>query len=528
MIGNLAVELAGKTLGEALEYHAANNGDLPALLHESRTLSWSELDEEVNRVAELLASRGVVKGDVVGFMMSKRPELVVGFFACGKLGAVMAPVNFKLHPDHIRDQFKTGDIRTLFLEKTHDKILHSLLPILPDPKRIFYVGEAGSNGEGSYSESDALLGELPDVQVAIEDTVYLNYTSGTTGQPKGAVTSHRSIMFNGLTAFDRAGPDGEKIDGLGFDETHRFMSMFSVFAHPHEIFHRSILCGGAFIVLDTLSPRVTAATIERFGVSWMMAVPSFYEMLLDHANADNTDISSLRILESGGAYVSADTLERLELQFSASFMPVWGSTETTGVAVAMRADRPRVLGTTGKPVAGYEVRIVDTHGRDCSAGETGEMIVRGEGVVSEYLNNKEETEALFVDGWYHTRDLMQWTDDGFIQFVGRRSEMLKIGGIRVYPLEIEKVLKDHPEVRDVVVVRAEERIRGEVARAVVQVVKGSEISARQLRQYCKGRLAVYKIPRIIEFWSEVPKLPNGKVNKHAVVAVGVDAKRDER
>jgi long-chain acyl-CoA synthetase len=280
--------------------------------------------------------------------------------------------------------------------------------------------------------------------------------------------------------------------------------------------------------LDTLSPRVTASTIERFGVSWMMAVPSFYEMLLDHANADNTDISSLRVLESGGAFVSADTLERLENQFNASFMPVWGSTETTGVAVAMRADRSRVLGTTGKPVAGYEIRIIDTHGRDCPAGETGEMIIRGEGVVSEYINNIAETEALFVDGWYRTRDLMKWTDDGFIQFVGRRSEMLKIGGIRVYPLEIEKVLKDHPEVRDVVVVRAEERIRGEVARAVVQVVSGSEISGRQLRQYCKGRLAVYKIPRIIEFWGEVPKLPNGKVDKQAVISVAVDAKRDER
>jgi len=528
MIGHLAQELAEKTLGEALEYHAQHNGDLPALLHESRTLSWSELNSEVDRVAELMEKRGVGKGDVVAFMMSKRPELVVGFFACGKLGAIMAPVNFKLHQDHIREQFQTGAIKTLFLEKVHDGILHSLLPILPDPKKIFYVGEQGANGDGNYDESEGLKGEYTSIEVSIEDPVYLNYTSGTTGQPKGAVTSHRNIMFNGLTAFDRVGSEGEEIDGLGFDESHRFMSMFSVFAHPHEIFHRSILCGGAFIVLDTLSPRVTASTIERFGVSWMMAVPSFYEMLLDHANADNTDISSLRILESGGAFVSADTLERLERQFKADFMPVWGSTETTGVAVAMRADRSRVLGTTGKPVSGYDIRIVDTHGRDCSPGETGEMIVRGEGVVSEYLNNKAETEALFIDGWYYTRDLMKWTDDGFIQFVGRRSEMLKIGGIRVYPLEIEKVLKDHPEVRDVVVVRAEERIRGEVARAVVQVVSGSKVSARQLRQYCKGRLAVYKIPRIIEFWREVPKLPNGKVNKQAVVDVEVNAKRDER
>ena len=344
-----------------------------------------------------------------------------------------------------------------------------------------------------------------DVQVHGPEPCSLNVTSGTTGRPKGALTTHDNIIEQALTAF------GD--EGLGFRDDEVFLGMFSVFAHPHELFHRSLVCGGSFVIMDSLNPRVIAETIERFQVTWMMAVPSFYEMLLDHATAD---MSSLRVLESGGAYVSAGTLERMEERFGAAFMPVWGSTETTGVALALRPDRPRRPGATGMPVKGYEIRIVDRHGRECAAGEPGEMLVRGPSVVSSYLGDDEETARCFQDGWYHTSDLVSRAEDGFIDFVGRKSEMLKIGGIRVYPLEIEKVLKDHPQVRDVVVVRADDRIRGEVARAVIEPVTGHTLNIRKVQAYCRDRLAPYKVPRLVEFWEEIPKLPNGKIDKRAV------------
>ena len=514
-------QFADATLGDVLRNVASAAGERPALLGDARELTWAELDAEVDRIAGLLHEVGVRKGDVVAFMITKRPEVVTGFLACARLGALYAPVNFKLHRDHLRDQFQTANIKTVFVETAFDDLLRDLLPGLPDPRRIVYVGAKGRLGDTHYDDIPAA--PAPEIDVSADDPCYLNYTSGTTGRPKGAITTHRNINVQGLTAFD-----GEDGDGLGFDGDHVFLGMFSVFAHPHELFHRSLLCGGAFVIMDSLSPRVIAQTIERFAVSWMMAVPSFYEMLLDHVGDGGADISCLRVLESGGAFVSADTLRRMEDAFGAAFMPVWGSTETTGVAVAMRPDRPRKPGTTGRPVKGYDIRLVDSQGREVSVGEVGEMLVRGPSVVSGYLNNAEETDALFRDGWYHTRDLVTWTEDGFLSFVGRRSEMLKIGGIRVYPLEIEKVVKDHPQVRDVVVVRAEERIRGEIARCVVQLEPGAELTSRALQRYCRDRLAVYKVPRVVEFWAEIPKLPNGKIDKKAVVARPMDATRDER
>ena len=208
--------------------------------------------------------------------------------------------------------------------------------------------------------------------------------------------------------------------------------------------------------------------------------------------------------------------------------PVWGCTEATGVALANGPDDDRKPGATDRAVPCYEIRVVDDRDRDVEEGAVGEMILRGPSMSQGYAHTPDETAALFRDGWYHTRDLVRQDADGWFYFVGRCSEMLKIGGIRVYPLEIEKVLEEHPEIRDVVVVRAEERVRGEVARAVISTRRGSTVNARTLQAYCRDRLAAYKVPRMIEVWREVPKLPNGKIDKAAVIAVEPDPTRDER
>ncbi|MCK6502380.1 acyl--CoA ligase [Myxococcota bacterium] len=518
------------TLGQALRRAAARVPDRPALLSDERVLTWAQLDQEVDRLANLLRAVGFGHGDVIAFLIDKRPEVVTGFLACARIGAVYAPVNFKLHPDHVRDQFETAKVKGVFTEKARDRLLEAVLPLLPDPRKIIYVGPKGRLGDTAYADLERHPAtEAADAWRPEPDTVcYLNYTSGTTGRPKGARTTHRNIQENAVAT----------IQGLGFRESDIFLGMFSVFAHPHELFHRSLILGGPFLILDSLSPRVVAEAVERFRVTWMMAVPSFYEMMLDYtAPADGSgpkhdlcDCSSLRVLESGGAFVGAETLLRMEAAFGCTFMPVWGCTEATGVGLANGPDKAtRKPGATGRPVPGYRFRVVDEAGRDVPTGEVGELLMRGPAVASlGYLNMPEETDKLFVDGWYHTQDLVTMDQDGFVRFAGRRSEMLKIGGIRVYPLEIERVIKEHPEVRDVVVVRAEERLRGEIARAVVSTVPGSALDAKALQAYCRARLAVYKVPRIVEFWREVPKLANGKIDKQGVLGVPPDAERDER
>jgi acyl-CoA synthetase (AMP-forming)/AMP-acid ligase II len=332
------------------------------------------------------------------------------------------------------------------------------------------------------------------------------------------VTTSRHIVANAIAT----------ADGLGFGADEVYLGMFSVFAHPHELFHRSILDGSAFVLTDSLNPRIIAETVRRHGVTWMMAVPSFYEMLLDHVVASKERLPSLRVLEAGGAWVGPDALARMEMGFGATFLPVWGSTETTGVGIGLPVGTPRPAGAVGRAMPGYTLRLVREDGAEVGDDVVGELVVAGASVVCSYVNVRGGIGAFgegdpFVDGAYRTGDLFRRDAGGMYHFVARRSEMLKIGGIRVYPLEIETALAAHPDVRAVAVVRAQDRIRGEVARAVVELQSGATMSVRAAQAWCRARLAGYKVPRIVEFREVLPRLPNGKLDRVALVRATADA-----
>jgi long-chain acyl-CoA synthetase len=350
---------------------------------------------------------------------------------------------------------------------------------------------------------------------------YLNLTSGSTGRPRAAATTQRQIVANAIVT----------ADGLGVRDEDVFLGMFSVFAHPHELFHRSLLDGSAFVIVDSLHPRVLADAIRRWGVTWIMAVPSFYEMLLDHVLATGRPLDSLRVLEAGGAWVGPEAQRRLADGFHATFVSVWGSTETTGVALAAvpgPTGEPPPPGCTGRALEGYHARVVRDDGTPAPPGEVGELVVAGPAVTRGYVDHPDATAAQFRPDGYWTRDLVRQDEAGWFWFAGRRDDMLKIGGVRVYPLAVEQVIAAHPEVRGVLVVRDEDRVRGEVARAVLETTPGSTLDRRGVQAWCRERLPPYAVPRIVEFWGALPRLPNGKPDRRAVVTRPADPSRDER
>jgi long-chain acyl-CoA synthetase len=496
------------TLGGALRLAARQWPQKPALIGISGSLTWSELDREVTRVAGLLLEIGVRPGHAVGLCTTKRPEMVIAFLAIARIGAIAAPVNFKLEPARIADWVETCVITALVLEAQFDEIAAPILGTIGP--RMLYVGPIGRYGGRAFDQPTTASPTFPGVRAS--DPVYYNGTSGTTGRPKAAIATHAMVLWNALSG----------VADLGFRGDDVFLGMFSVFSHPHELFHRALLVGATCVVVDTMSPRVVCELVQKHRISFMMAVPSFYEMMLEHGAA-GYDTSSLRVLESGGAWVAPETIERLERRFGCAFMPVWGSTETHGVALALHPHRPRKPGTTGTAVKHYEIGVFDDRGRPVLNDEIGEMWVRGPAVAVAYANLPADTEQAFdAEGWYHTGDLVRRDDEGYVTFVGRRFDMLKVGGIRVFPLEIEQVLAAHPAVAEVCVVRAEERVRGEIPRAIVRL--RAPASVADLRVVCREHLAVYKIPRIMEIWDEIPKLPNGKIDRQAV---GASPKRSE-
>ncbi len=500
---------ANLTLGALLRRTANRVGSRPAILWEEERITFEALDSAVNRVANGLVAAGVEPGTPVGLLVNKRPELVVTFLACARMGAVATPINFKYTPDRIRYQIEQIGMKAMVVDPALKSVYEEVEDLLPDKGKVFFLSDSPPGHPHDWrwleqhSDADPAYAARPD------EVCYLNYTSGSTGRPKGALTTHSNIIWNCLS----------NLATWDMYEDDVYLGMFSTFSHPHELFHRSIYLGCTAVLVDSLSPRIVGRAIERFGVTYMMAVPSFYEML--YHQAGHLNLSSLRLLEAGGALVSAPVLAEMEAAFKTPMMPVWGCTEANGVGLALLPGPERKPGTIGKPCAFYDFRVVDDDGNEVGPGEVGEMAIRGPAVSSGYLGLPEETRKAFRDGWYYTADLVSRDEDGFFSFVARRTEMLKIGGIRVYPVEIETAIAAHPEVDKVVVVRAEERLRGEIARAVVVRKPGSSLTERDLRAHCRKTLAVYQVPRVIEFWDSLPHLPNGKIDKKAIAATPI-------
>ena len=509
-------QLTQTTLGEVLARMAASRPDHPAILFEDGALTYRQWDILSNQVANALIGAGLGEGDRVGLWMDKRPEVVVAFTGIARARGVVVPINFKLPHARRRFQVERFGLQALFTQRSHlpqlEQVIEEMAPDRrPPPERIIVVdgdGEGTADGHGSWATIESASAVAPDRRARVDDVVYLNMTSGTTGRPKAAITTHAMIQWNTASS----------VETLGFTADDVFLCMFSVFAHPHELFARPLAVGGTLALVDSLNARAVARSIEKHRVTWVMAVPSFYEMLAERAQGTGADMTSLRMLEAGGAHLPPEAYARISDSLDAPLVPVWGSTETSGVGVAQRVDGERVAGSMGFAAHYYDVHVAGDDGNPSQPDETGEMWIRGPAVVAGYHGDEEETARHFVDGWYRTDDLVRRSADGEFSFCGRRSEMMKIGGIRVFPLEIELALRTHAGVAEAVVVRADETLRGEIARAVVVPRSGVELTPRELRDHCRARLALYQVPRLIEIWEEIPRTPAGKVDKQAIVA----------
>jgi len=473
-----------ETLCQALRDLADARPNALALIGEKQDFTWATLDEMVANAAGVLRAAGVKPGDVVGLMLPRTPELAVGFLAIARLGAVAVPINHKLRARWI------------------DAQMDGLSVIIVDP-----LLESGLSGTGSSGAVRLVPGDLMEraaepikiVPNVTPDTVcYLNCTSGSTGRPKRAATTHAQILANARATVAASRQGGDDV----------FWCLFASFAHPHEFFHRSLVSGAAFVMIETMSPRVVSRTVVHRGVSHMLVLPGFAELWLDSGHLQGAT-GHLKRVEAGGSVVTPDLHERMGQVLHGTFAAVWGSTETTGVAVVSSEDGGEVL-------QGYEMRVVGD-GVAVSQGEVGELWLSGPAVVTAYTPKAQGQSSPFSDGWFQTGDLVRVDHLGRLHFLGRCSTLLKVGGARVYPAEVERVLRAHPLVTDAVVVGIPDRRRGEVPIAMVVAAPELQQEPGRLRAHCRECLAGYKVPRHIVFVSEIPRLPGGKVDRQAVL-----------
>lgn len=491
------------TLVEMLEIHARDIPDKIAIIYHDTKISYRKLNQTVNKLANALVEMGINKGNRVGLMLPRIPELVISFLAIAKARGIVVPINFELLDDKTNLLLQNTTPMCLIV---HERFLNFAKKSIPSGLEIPVV-LAGTNKNEEEISWDKIIKDKKSenfrFRVEDNDIVYLNYTSGSTGNPKGATTTHAHIYWNTIAA----------VDALKLTTNDIHLCMFAPFAHPHEIFARPLYLGGTMVLLDRIYPKSLAKVISKHSVTCMMGLSPMYEKLLDVLEHYEYDLSSLRIPESGGMHTRPELIERFRQRIGVPIIPVWGSTETTGIAITQSPGRPILPGSVGKPCMSYEVKIVDENDEQVGTGEIGELIFKGPAVVNGYYEDPMNSQSCFKNSWYYSGDLGKRDREGNIYFVDRKAGMMKVAGLKVYPQEVERVLMEHPDIKEAAVIASKDNLRGEVPKAIIIAKNGREITEKEVLAFCRGRIAQYKVPRIVEIREFLPKIGSGKIDK---------------
>jgi len=485
-----------------------------AIVHRDVSIDFESLHELVDRCAAGFSALGLERGAKVALLLEKTPPLVVSFIACARQGLMVVPLNYRLRPAALAGIIEQYEIDALVVA---GKFL-DLLSEVPRQHGAFarlVVCEPCEQEEAGALGWDKFLDEAPDEAPAVEvdddEPFYLNFTSGSTGIPKAAVTTHTNLFFNTLASVETF--------GLRHNDVH--LCMFPAYLHPHEIFYRGLYLGGTSVLENSLFPKSVARAISKHGVTCMMGAATLYERLLPFASNSQFDHKTLRIAESGGMVTRETLNKQFEAAFGIPITPVWGSTETTGIAVAPHAGEVRRGGSVGKAALHYTIRVAREDGSEAGEMELGEMLVSGNGVASRYYRPKgqvpDESFGALAGGWFRTGDLVKRDENGCIYFVDRKDAMMKVAGMKVFPTTIERVLKEHPEVDDVCVIPVEDKKRGQVPKAIVVRKPGTSVDPLDLKAFCASRLASYEVPKSFDFREDIPRSPSGKLLRSAVL-----------
>ncbi len=468
-----------------------------------RTITYSELDRRAAHAASLLAARGVDEGDRVAILCRNCIQFFEILFGCAKLGAILAPLNWRM-PAAELDQILDDCDPKLLLYGQEDALavanLHRPPPAL------------------SLADYQAELGTAPPRILRrtwpAERIWYLLYTSGTTGRPKGVIYNHRMAMANYVNI-------GTAVDIASTDTTACFLPIFHTAGiNLHAL--PTLIAGGRVIVLGSADPEALVSLLEQRRLSTFFAVPTLYQSLLDHPRFAAAPLGNVRHWGCGGAPLP-DALVNRYRGLGVRVCNGMGMTETGPTAFLGAPDHAwERVGSVGKPQLLCSVRIVDEAGRDVADGEVGDLLFGGPGVTPGYWRNEEATrEALTADGWLRSGDLARRDADGFYYIAGRRKEMFISGGENVYPAEIENVLCAHPAISEAAVVAAADGRWGEVGHAYILPIPGvAALDIADLEAFCRARLAGYKVPKHFEMVADFPRTAAGKIQKHRLCQQG--------
>ena len=496
-----------RTLGEFITYHARHAPDKRALVYGSRTISFGEYEAVSNRFAHLLQQGGAGPGDRIGFLGLNSPDFYFALIGTVKAGAAFTVYNWRLTAPELAAIIADSDAHTVIVERELAPLWDAACAQPGKDRHVIWID--------AEETLESLCADRPDTSMSVEisedDTAIQLYTSGTTGIPKGVMLTHGG--FNRMRLCEHLEPAFDWQDG-------------DVFINPLPNFHllsigigfQCLYNGVAIAIIRQFDPGAICAAIERDRPTLLTLTPTMLQMVLDHPKAADTDFSSIRLTLYAGSAISLGLITRAIKQLPGQFMQFYGSTEAGGAFSILRPDEHDLtdeskLQSCGRPLPLIEFRIEDADGNEVPEGEPGELVVRAPAITKGYWGQPETTASVLSHGWYRTGDVARRDEEGLYYIVDRVKDMIISGGENIYSAEIENALSTHEEIAAVAAIGVPDERWGEAVKACVVLKPGSQLDEEGVIAFARTRLAGYKVPKSVEFLTEFPLVPSGKVSK---------------
>ncbi len=509
--------------------------------------TYKQFNERVDNLAKGLLYIGVAPGDKVGIWAKNVPDWITFMFATAKIGAILVTINTSYKIAELEYLLKNADVNTLCLADGYrdsdfvDMIFRSVPELreqprgnlksekFPELKNVVYIGQQKHRGMYNTAELILLGNHIDNIEleniretISCHDVVNMQYTSGTTGFPKGVMLSHHNILNNGLAT-------GQCMNYTSSERLLVCVPMFHCFGCVLALC-AIITHGGTLVLNEEFDPLMVLASVQKEKCTALYGVPTMFIAELNHPMFDMFDLSSLRTGIMAGALCPIETMNQVMTKMNIKDnIIVYGLTETSPGMTATRTDNPPEIRATtvGKEYPNVEVKIFNPEtGEECAVDVQGEICCRGYNVMKGYYKNPEATQkAIDKDGWLHSGDLAVKTADGFYRITGRIKDMIIRGGENIYPREIENFLYRLPQIEAVEVAAVPSKKYGEEVGAFIKLKKGQELSEEEIFDFCRGQIARFKIPKYIFFVDEFPMTASGKIQKYKLSELSLELSR---
>jgi len=497
-------------LKQMLEVAAENFADRTAIVCGERRVCYAELDKAANKAANALLNMGVRKGDRVATLMANSPEFVDIYFGTLKAGAIPVPLDVRYKIDEMGLVCDSCQPRILVAESD---LLEPMVPFLARFGSIQHVIDLDARHEGKFPSYGEVMANSSAQEVNVElepdDIGVISYTSGPTNQPRGAMLTHQSLVFEAI------------VSGDGFQQTEEDRVMMFALPMYHMFGLASVMLGsiqkGSTVIIVPGTGRSISSfleTIEREKGTMYLGVPYIYALAINVAEREGLryDTSSVRLWGSGGATLTLEIIEKFKRYYGADILDVWGLTESVSHITHHPAGDSRKLGSSGKALPGWEIRAADDKGGILPSNQAGEIVVRGP-IMDGYYNNPQDTAREIKDGWLQTGDLGYVDEDGYLYLTGMKKDMIILKGQNIWPGDIEEVLCSYYKVEKAAVLGIPDKLRGEIVGAVVQLKDGFDATEQEIRNFCQSRMADYKLPKRVFFTKALPEMTAKEISK---------------